>query len=672
MGLIFASKKGVFSIELDLLDAENYSYIYEVSSENVTASIDIEDGTPELDCQIAYSEKSSTCALTILLSRRGEFAYLQDGKDLSKFDTLDLDVRYSAPAGSPSIRVSFRNYNPEYVITGDYASLKYTTFAFEPYYNNSFIGVPLNTFNVERWWAEKYHVPKTLSRSEFTNISMIEIFPSDVKHSNHYQIWLNKLVLKGQLIHETTLYGSILLVWACLTCVLIYRNTHHLKTIAEGDSLTALLNRRGLFRWATHQQNSLIKKQSLSLLFIDIDDFRKINDIYGHSIGDKVLIALSKEINTVAAPFIRSRKEIKICRLTADQFVLVSFDITSQQTEDLAKSLMMAVQAPLKIGERLVKFTLSLGILYSEKLNDHFQNLLDKASMASEIAKKNGKAQYRFFDQAIQRDIDAKKQISKILKKLIDNDQFYLTFMPICSANTYRVKKAEVLLRTNSSELQGIGPEKYIPIAEEYNLIHEIDMWVITKTLELIKKNEVLLTNSRLVLCVNISSLELHHNRFVEKIKALLLALKVNPQLIELEITETSLVDVDTKSIQTLNELKQLGVGLALDDFGTGYAAFSQLHNYPVNCLKIDKFFIQNLNFRNEVQIKMIKTVLNIAEIYRLETIAEGVETEDQLLFLQKNSCQLVQGYLLSKPIPWSDLVEILIKHKPLYKKLEE
>jgi diguanylate cyclase (GGDEF)-like protein len=664
--LVVAHKLDVFAIELDLLDPANHTMVYAANSNNVDAVIDMEDGTPEIDCSLRNSASSSFCALSILLSPAGGFKELKQGRDLSLYDTLDIDVRYSAPAGSPNIRVTFRNYHPNYVVTNDYSSLKYNTFSFEPHVKNFFSAVPLNGLRVERWWIETYKVKHPFDKLDFSNIAFIEVFPSDVKHSENYQMWVNHFVLKGQIISELTLYSIILVTWALVICYLIYRNAMNLRTIAELDTLTGVSNRRGLFSWVQRQQHSLLRRHSVSVVYIDLDDFKKINDIYGHAIGDQVLIAFSEQIKRIIKSKSDTPELSKLCRIAADEFVLALFDVSKDRINTIIEALIASTKNPFRIQERLVKTSVSIGICNEVESGKNLQHLIDKACMAMSSAKKSGKNQYRYFDTAIQHEIDIKKQVSKSLKSAVDDQAFYLSFMPICSAKTFKIKKIEVLIRTNSRELKGIGPDTYIPIAEEYNLIHEIDLWVIEQTLEVVKKNREILETTGVVFCINISALELHHHRFVTKLEQLFKTYDVSPKYIELEITETSLVDVDARSIQTMEALKTLGVGLALDDFGTGYAAFSQLHNYPVNCLKIDKSFILDLDLNNDIQLKVIKTVLNIAETYSLETVAEGVETSEQLAFLQKSNCQLLQGYMLSEPVSWESMLSLLIKGKPL------
>jgi EAL domain-containing protein (putative c-di-GMP-specific phosphodiesterase class I) len=182
---------------------------------------------------------------------------------------------------------------------------------------------------------------------------------------------------------------------------------------------------------------------------------------------------------------------------------------------------------------------------------------------------------------------------------------------------------------------------------------------VIEATFKCISQNKTIFCSNDFDFCINISAIELHHEHFPQKLKTLIERYAIDASCIELEITETSLIDANEKSIESLNAIRDLGVSLALDDFGTGYTAFNQLINYPVSCLKIDKSFVDGLSEDNKTKATMIKAMLSIAESYDLETVAEGVETEEQLDFMVKNNCDMAQGYLFAKPMAFEELVKI-------------
>jgi diguanylate cyclase (GGDEF)-like protein len=666
VGWLLAHRLDAFKLELDLLDAANHYSLYAESSSNIEHTLITEGISPKLKCRVQHNAEENYCALTILLSEADGFTNLENGKDLSIYQTLDLDIDYSTPPGNPNIRVSFRNYNSDYTKFNDYTSLKYNTFAFEPQFNNSTSAIPLSTFSVEDWWLEKFKNSKSAMYNEFDNIAFIEIFPNEISEIYDYEITVNRMILRGETINEINLLIAILALWLLLIIALVYQNTVNLKKMAITDVLTGCINRRGLSLWIDKKLFNFYLRDSLCVFYVDIDDFKKINDIYGHNAGDQLLCEFTQIVHETITSYTSVGQSYRLCRLAGDEFVIALFDLTEEEIQPLAKHLISAVTVPIQLDTCVVKISTSIGINYTEKKPEKFQDLIDRADMAMYYAKKHGKNQYKRFDKTIANDLFYRQKLSEKIKLAFDKREFHLNFMPICDSKTLHITKVEVLLRTVSENLEGIGPDVYIPIAEEYNLIHDIDMWVIEKTLQTIKQNTQLLSNSPVVFCINISALELHHDQFVTKLEILLRRYEIAPDLVELEITETSLVDTNSRSIDTLMAIRKLGVGLALDDFGTGYTAFSQLTNYPVDCLKIDRSFIRDLDTQNEIQVTMLKAVLSIAKAYKLETIAEGIETQEQLDFLRDNACHLVQGYLLSKPIEFSNLVTLLKSKKPL------
>jgi EAL domain-containing protein (putative c-di-GMP-specific phosphodiesterase class I) len=241
----------------------------------------------------------------------------------------------------------------------------------------------------------------------------------------------------------------------------------------------------------------------------------------------------------------------------------------------------------------------------------------------------------------------------------LESNSLYLVFMPMFDCQTLEIMGIEVLVRSNHPSLYGIGPDRFIPVAENTALIKELDLWVIDKSQCTIK--ELQSTHGfKGIICINTSGVELHNEGFPERVRRLLDKHQIDPSTIELEITETSLVLDDKKGVLILHQLKELGITLSLDDYGTGYTAFSQLINYPVDCLKIDKSFVGGLFSENEARNKIVRIIQNLAEIYDLRVVAEGVETQAQMDYLRDNGCDWAQGHLLSQSITKNSIIELL------------
>jgi EAL domain-containing protein (putative c-di-GMP-specific phosphodiesterase class I) len=275
-------------------------------------------------------------------------------------------------------------------------------------------------------------------------------------------------------------------------------------------------------------------------------------------------------------------------------------------------------------------------------------------------AKRNGRNRFEFYSEEIAKKLRERHHISENLKLALQQNLFSLVYMPLYDCETLEVVGIEVLLRYEKLILEGIGPDLFIPVAEKTNLIKEIDLWVIENSIidliELQSKD-----NFKGKLCINISGVELQNELFPTQVRALFEKYHVVPSTIEFEITETAFVLNSEKSIVILEELRNLGVSLALDDFGTGYTAFSQLIHYPADCLKIDRSFVDAL-FSNSAPLnKMVPIIKSLAELYELRVVAEGVETKEQLEYLQSIGCDWVQGYFLSRPLPLFELKKQIV-----------
>ncbi|MGJ8679093.1 putative bifunctional diguanylate cyclase/phosphodiesterase [Paraglaciecola sp.] len=659
---VVAHRMGAFALKLDLTSPQNHTAIYAAASENIQHDIKITENEITLKCNVLHNLEDNYCALTILLSKAGEFPEIAQGVDLSIYKELELDVDYSAPIGSPNVRVSFKNYNPAYSREGNYESFKFNSIAFEPQYNNSLAALPLSSFNVEQWWIDRFDLSASLKDIEFSNVSYIEILPNEISKISDYEIVLQKFIMVGELFSEASLLIAILCLWLILIVGLVVQNTRHLKFLAITDVLTGCYNRRGITQWAENKLSNMYSNGSISIFYFDLDDFKKVNDGHGHNIGDQLLCQFTKRVLASLKHYKNTEIRYRVARLAGDEFAIVLINLPNKDLDKLASILMEMLTRPISFKSCTIKTSVSLGICHTQIQSVDFQELVDKADMAMYFAKKHGKNQFKIFDDSIAENIYFRKKTSEKIKAAVENDDFHLNFMPIYECSSLHIKRVEVLIRCKADSLKGIGPDIYIPIAEEFNLIHEIDMWVIENTFKTIDINKTMVGIEPIIFCINISAVELHHNKFVNKLSSLLEKYSIKAQNIELEITETSLVDANEQSIGMLQEIRNLGVKLALDDFGTGYTAFNQLVHYPVNCLKIDKSFIDNLSADNETQMIMLDAILSIAKAYKLETVAEGIETAEQLAFMQTHGCTYAQGYYLAKPANLETLLTLLAK----------
>lgn len=624
-----------------------------INSQYIDSSLDESDGI-SVTCKLIKQEGYDYCGVGIPLIDGAR----NNGVDLSKYNRLSAVIKYTAPAKNAKLKISFRNFNNHYSNLADIVSLKFNSISFNPNLYELPIIIPFEALQVDNWWVEQYRIDFSDSQVDLSNISYLEILTDGMHNLGDYSIEIDSVTLYGQLITEANLLKVILLIWLITVILLVTFQHNILKKMSITDSLTGLYNRYGIAIWTNKKILSNFNRRQFYMLYFDLDDFKKVNDTYGHKVGDQLLIGFSVHVKKYLDSI--ANIQFKFARLSADEFALVIYGLKENQIKKFAASLLHVIDSPILLEQHETYARASLGIAQLNQEINTFDELLARADSAMYYAKKEGKNRFKIFNETVSQDIFFRKQIAEKIKNAIIKDKFYLNFMPIFDAKSLNMVCAEVLLRASDETLQCIGPEVFIPIAEEYNLIKNIDLWVIEATFKKIKKEVTLLKVTPIIFCINISAVELHNPDFVQKLIELIELYQINVHDFELELTETSLVEADLMSVSTLQKIHSLGINLTLDDFGTGYTAFSQLINYPVNCLKIDKSFIDNLHSADKTKSTMIKAILSIAESYNLKTVGEGIEYYEQYSFLTEQGCNMIQGYFFSEPLFWEVLISKL------------
>ncbi|MEP5765278.1 MAG: bifunctional diguanylate cyclase/phosphodiesterase [Halieaceae bacterium] len=437
----------------------------------------------------------------------------------------------------------------------------------------------------------------------------------------------------------------------------------NVKQLAFFDSLTGLANRSSFRSWL---QRLLDRKQTegggLALIYIDLDDFKQVNDRSGHQVGDRLLAEFGRRLGECVRPTDGSMRllgEEDVARLAGDEFVVTLPDVDNPAgAEVVAKRILAMFEGGFEVDGMRLPVTASIGIAYFEDQFESAESMLNCADAAMYRAKEQGKNAYAFFSDTIARNIQERNSIEAGLQDALAQDGFKLLYMPIYDSYSLDIVGYEVLLRCESSILPDVGPDRFIPVAEATGLIKPIDLWVLDHAMAGLQRLQQQGFDG--LMCVNISAVELHNARFPEQVAELLAKYELRADRIELEITETSLAISDQASQATLECLRKLGLGLSLDDFGTGYTAFTQLMSYPVNCLKIDRSFVGALFTDNHAHCKMVDVIQHLGTLYNLRIIAEGVETEQQLVYLRQIGCDWLQGYHLSRPVEFDDFRALL------------
>jgi diguanylate cyclase (GGDEF)-like protein/PAS domain S-box-containing protein len=415
--------------------------------------------------------------------------------------------------------------------------------------------------------------------------------------------------------------------------------------MARHDALTDLPN-RVLFREKMEQ--TLARGENLAVLFLDLDRFKTVNDSLGHPIGDALLCAVTKRLQRAV------RGTDTVARLGGDEFAIVQMGAEPSQASELAGRIIQAVSEPFDISGHQVVIGVSIGIAVAPADGEQPDQLLRNADMALYRAKSEGRGTYHFFQAEMDAQMQARHVLELDLRKALLAGEFEMYYQPIVELSSGRVTSFEALIRWNHPTRGLVPPNDFIPVAEEIGLIVPLGDWVLRQACR-----DAVSWPGRLSVAVNLSAAQFRNQTLALSVVSALGASGLSADRLELEITETVLLQDDRSVIETLHQIRELGVRISMDDFGTGYSSLSYLRSFPFDKIKIDRSFTRELGKKDDC-IAIIRAVARLGSNLGMVTIAEGVESEDQLEILRAEGCTHAQGYLFSPPRPVSEIPKLL------------
>jgi diguanylate cyclase (GGDEF)-like protein/PAS domain S-box-containing protein len=432
---------------------------------------------------------------------------------------------------------------------------------------------------------------------------------------------------------------------------------------ANYDLLTGLANRTLFHKQVQHELNRCQRNKSeIAVIYLDLDGFKDVNDSLGHAAGDKLLIEVAQRLQRY------TRKTDTIARLGGDEFTLLLTDIQKpEQVGSVAKNILGLLAEPIVILEREIHIGASLGIALYPGDGTSQEELAKHADVAMYQAKMSGKNQFQFFQQEMKTKALHRLSLIHDLHIALESKAFFLYYQPKIRLSDGKVIGSEALIRWFKSDGQLISPVDFIPCAEETGLIIPIGDWVLTEACRQTEAwNQQF--DTQLHVAVNLSARQFRVDNIVGNILATLDQQSFPAHLLELEITESILMDNVEEAIEVMAKLRKQGVSIAIDDFGTGYSSLSHLKRFPINTLKIDRSFICDLTEESK-DAAIVHSILSLAESLDLVVVAEGVETIEQLSFLEQKDCFAAQGYYMAKPMPPEEFEAFLLKNGGTYNK---
>jgi len=439
---------------------------------------------------------------------------------------------------------------------------------------------------------------------------------------------------------------GLLIIGTGISTYLLDRRTNsdgetRIAHIAMHDALTNLANRHQ-FTEALHDQCQLLEQDHspFALMIVDLDRFKPINDTLGHPVGDQVLQRIASRLRTAV------REEDMVARIGGDEFAVIAFDASDRDTiTAIAERITEILSRPIVIQGNVVELSGSVGLALAPEHGTTPELLIQHADIALYSAKNNGRDTYRVFEPMLMETIKRRRSLEAALRRACMRDEFTLVYQPVFSSVNGKMTSAEALLRWTCPEHGEIPPSEFIPIAEELGLVSRIGADVLRQAC-----SDAATWPDDIDLAVNVSPVQLLDPLLPQTVGQALADSGLAPGRLELEITETALLNNDEAALRTLTQIRKLGVRISLDDFGTGYSSLSYLHRFPISRIKIDKSFIQKLP-DDSGSVSIVRAITQLGSSLSMKITAEGIETESQLAFIREQGCDEVQGFLTGRPI---------------------
>ncbi|WP_107924244.1 GGDEF domain-containing phosphodiesterase [Lysinibacillus parviboronicapiens] len=421
------------------------------------------------------------------------------------------------------------------------------------------------------------------------------------------------------------------------------------------DSLTDVSNR---FAYIERMDSLLESTSAIShsvqhaVYFLDLDRFKQINDTLGHAVGDTILIEIATRLQTLL-----KNKDI-IARYGGDEFIITLTNVKNvREAAKFAEQIIQVIEQPMDINGQNIFISTSIGISMYPVDGESTEQLTHCADKAMTYSKKNGRNGYSFYFDELQTDSQRVLLLDSELRKAIDEREFELYFQPKIEMDNEQIQGLEALVRWNSESLGFVSPAEFIPYAEETGLIIPLSEIIIEKACEAVIKLQQF--GLKIPIAINISSIHFKQSNFLESVQVILERYNTPANNFEIEVTERTVMNSATETVSKLVRLKQLGFKISIDDFGTGYSSLSYLVRFPLDCLKIDRSFIQHISSLDEKQA-VVDAIIQMSHRLKMKVVAEGVEQAQQVDILRKMNCDIIQGYYYSKPLPLDELLEFI------------
>lgn len=492
----------------------------------------------------------------------------------------------------------------------------------------------------------------------FNNISLVlneeeKSFQAELRYfnKNGKEIWTQTSISNLKDAEDSKLICQIQDITAR------HKAEEKLRYDASFDSLTDLYNRNVFLEKLTKavKRGQREKDFDFAVIFVDLDKFKLVNDTIGHTIGDKLLVAVAKRLKKCMP------EEQTLARFGSDEFlILIDKDTEKEKLNFLVEEIQRQIGLVYGIDGQGINITASLGVVYFDETHKVAEDILRDADTALYLAKQKGRSRYVFFDEQMRKKATNLMKLEKDLQRAVERKELYLTYQPIISLDDEKLAGFEALIRWNHPEMGLVSPAEFISIAEENGQIIKIGHFVLDEACRQMRlwQNEFS-DDLPITMSVNVSTKQLLRKQLLTEVLEIFEKYKISPAQIKLEITESLVVENSDSVMLILKQFRAMGLKISMDDFGTGYSSLSYLHKLPINTLKIDRSFVNQMLEETE-GAEIVKTIVLLTKALNLDVVAEGIETKEQQFALRKLGCEFGQGYYFSKPLNVDDATNFI------------
>lgn len=584
------------------------------------------------------------------------------GVDFSTYDQLEIEGSTDYPSDDNRVRISLKNYHPNYSYRDEDMTHKVNAFLSQKLEGHGQL-IPLDLLRVQQWWLNMFRIPLEDSLPDISDVVNIDIRVLHKGPIGEYKTTITKLKVHGNYLDLTELF-IIVLICSLVVASLLFREAAMNKTMASTDILTGLMNRHGMQYWLRRFQPSKNKPIHSYLFFIDVDDFKTVNDTHGHQTGDALLVTISKQVLACLHQLNIPSQSWSFVRLSGDEFLIIFTNINNAQAHLIADKIIATTCQTFRIEGADIANKISLGVASGRIESTNIKGLLEKADSAMYAAKKNGKCQYKFFDVPLSLSSITKKQNTNELYDAATIRDGSLRFSPIFDAQSSAIKDVEVTLHSLHSAQETFSADNLLNVFEASDHSASEAKCLLSQTCMFLNKHRGVITQYNTALQRNIrfhiktSKSCFSDNDFFSYIIAKLKEYDIPTRWIGLVIAEASLHNICTEKLDRLNKLAQSGIELCLDHFGSKNTLLYQLADYPINKVKIYKPDGREPHTSEEKQHKITDLLFCVALHYQLEVIAAEVDTQHTFQFFAGKAYQSLQGALLSPCLTEDELVD--------------